>query len=264
MVPAVIALLFSAWAQDCDLRAFDANVQRFDDAFIALDLSTFQEAVAAQRQTLSCMEDPLTPVHCVEIHRMRAIDAFVSDDLPAATMSFQALVATRPGYTLPSDIVPEGHPLQDVFKQAREYQDDSVLDLAPPAEGWLTVDGKRTLVAPSGRPWVFQQFTANGVVAQTRYVPVGAPLPSYDDGSPKPKKRHKGRAPALAIGITTVAVGQTVYASALVSRVTYNVAVSDGDKEAIDAAHRRTNGLAITSFGLMGLGVGLIGVGIAL
>ena len=249
-----------ALADDCDLRSLGQTVDRFDEAFVELQLADFQEAINQANRTLTCMTEPLTPVHCAALHRMRAFDAFVSDDLRDATLHFQAVQATQPGYELPEDLVPKGHPMQEVFAEAKEYAATGTLDLSEPSKGWLTVDGQRTIIAPTSRPWVFQQFAEDGSVAQTRYMEVGAPLPEYKS------RGHGGGAKTIVLvsGIGLAVAGAGLYGAAYASRLNYDKAVATGDKEAIEAGHGLTNGLALTSFGVGGVGLAMVGVSFAL
>ncbi|MBT3218994.1 MAG: hypothetical protein HN348_07880 [Proteobacteria bacterium] len=250
----------------CDVDSFQDAVDSGEEAFGEMEPQRFEEAVVRADETMACMNQLLTPVHCAAYHRLQALATFFAHDDNGTVLHFQAVRATQPGYQLPRTIAPEGHPLRDSFDNAAQFLTDDSFPLPPPETGWLHVDGQRSNDAPSGRPFIFQRFNDGGSVLQTRYLPVGTPMPSYPVAEvPVSGPDRKGIKKALfwsGIGLGVAAVG--IYGGAFASRGSYNRAVVDGDEPAIIATHKTTNALVGTAVGSGGVSIALVVTSIAL
>lgn len=262
-----------ALAGDCDLSGLQSAITQGEQAFGEMEPERFQEAVSQADKAMGCMSQPLTPVEAAGYHRLKALASFFANDSSATILHFQSVQGTQPGYKLPEEIAPEGHPLRESYLQAAQFQNNATFSLPTPADGWLNIDGQRSEAAPSGRPFIFQRLSSGGRVEQTAYQSVGKALPSFavkkvDVAQPVPQpvtKSNKGaKIGLLASGIGLVAVGAGLYGGAFATKGAYDDAVASGDKDKIDGAAGTTNALTIAGIGGGVLGAGLTITGIVI
>lgn len=249
----MIALLLTARAQGCDSRSLADAVGAAEAAFTDMDERAFRQASDRADAAVPCQSEALSPVGVAGLHRVHALRAFLAQDHARATLEFRAVRGSQPGYGLPEAIAPAGHPLRADFDASAEYAEGAPFPLPPPADGWLQVDGRRAVEAPSGRPYVLQWFADDGAVAGSSWVDVGAPVPEYPRAA-APVRRHGA---LLGAGVGVAALGAVSYGAAFGTRAAYLRAVDAGDADAIRARHDTTNALA-------GLGVGLLAGGATL
>lgn len=256
----------------CDARAVTDAVARAEVAFVQMNGDTFAGSMAETDTALSCQTEPLSAIQIAAVHRVRALDAFFSGDEPSVVLAFEALLATMPGYELPVDIAPVGHPLRKLFDEARLFSVREVFVLPEPREGWLTIDGRRGIEAPAARPFVFQRFDPTGLVLDTEYVAVGRPVPVYPASTPaaqplttqiidEPRKRKVSGA-LVGSGLLLAAAGATAYGLAFPARADYDEAVLQGDKPLIQRAYTQTNVLTGVGIGAVTSGLSLVLVGV--
>lgn len=270
----------------CDTISMMRSVEAADRAFSAMDAEAFSTAVVEVDATLECATDAVSPTHVVAVHRTHALAAFFAGDDAEAVSSFRAALATMPGFQLSSEIAPIGHPLRERFEEARLFADEGTVELAPPAEGWITIDGRRSTLAPAGRPFVFQQFLGDGTIAATVYVAVGRPVPTYPTKpadppisipqpvpapvaaaparlpdpvpvAPPPQRKGPKTAP-LVLGISLDLVAAGLYGGAFLARDRYDEAVLTGTEDRIKTTHLATNTLVGGSIGAAILGTSLV------
>jgi hypothetical protein len=285
---AVWLALTTAAEAGCDSASLRQSMTEADAAFLSMDADAFGVAVDALHETLSCVASALSTEEVAAYHRTRALAAFFAGDDLSAVASFEAAVSTAPSFELAEDIAPIGHPLRARLEEARETVRPADLELQRPAEGWLNIDGVRTLQAPSARPFVFQRFRGDGTVAETRYVAPGSPMPIYPfySAAPPPVGALGGPAPAVpppttvssarvprpapteplprgtlvprAVGITLDVVAAGLYGLAFLSRSNYDRAVETGTEDRIRSAHLTTNALVGGSIGAAVVGTSLV------
>jgi hypothetical protein len=259
----MIALLAVSARAGCDAATLQSAIDHAESAFVEMDASAFSTAAAEARDTLACEHDALTPVQCAGFHRMNALEAFLRADHANAVLYFQAVLGTQPGYELPVEIAPIGHPLRDDFDKSKQFAEAARFDLPAPASGWLTVDGARSTTAPSSRPFLFQWLDDSGHPQLTAWVDVGRPVPAYPRPAvapvpnlepPPPPPPHKVSAAWTAAGLGAAAVGAGLYGGAFVVRGDYYDAVDAGRRDDILALHQRTNAFTIAGAALLGVG----------
>lgn len=260
-------LLLAAAASACDSKMLLGAVKDAEQAFATMDGLGFDAATFEVNRLLACQTDAVTPVESAAYHRVRALAAFLSEDMPATILSFQAALAAMPGYELPPTVAPDGHPLREQFEQAgRMVATGGSIDLPPPQAGWVTVDGMRTRIAPAARPFVFQRLDVAGAVVDTDYVEPGDPLPTYASEAPAPLPApgsgRKLQAGWVAAGGALGLVAGGLYGGAFATRSSYEQAVEDGERARILSTHRATNTLVVASLGALGAGTGLVLVGV--
>ncbi len=239
-------LAAAAHAGGCDAAALQDAIEDAEGSFSTMDATGFDDALRRARTSIGCAEGALTPVQCAGFHRVLALDAFLRSDEPTAILDFAAMRATQPGYVLPDEIAPEGHPLRDTFGRAAEFDASGTFPLPPVAEGWTNVDGQRSAAAPSGRPFVVQWFDDAGTPRITGHVPVGGRVPAW----PAPAAK-KGLSPLVVAGAATAAVGLGAYGAAFGTRASYDRAVAEGDPARTRSLRGTTNALTLSGIGLL-------------
>jgi hypothetical protein len=267
----LLLLLVSQAQAGCDARSVTDSVKLAEDAFMRMDGDGFDQATLAVEQALGCQTEALSAIQIAAVHRVRALESFFEGDEPTTVLAFQSLLATMPGYELPLDIAPVGHPLRQTFDQAKLFSTIETFLLPEPEEGWLTIDGRRTTEAPSARPFVFQRFDPQGSVQATMYMTVGVPVPPYPEKKerempvpvPVPVvEKRKLTGWALASGLVLAAGGGAAYGLAFPARSQYDAAVLEGDEPTIRSTYTRTNVLTAVGVGALAAGGGLVLVGV--
>lgn len=271
----IVAALFAQEARaDCDSREMASLVSAAETAFTHMDADLFERASTELDRVLACQTEPLTAIQVASFHRVRALAAFFAENEPGSVLSFQAMLATMPGYELPADIAPEGHPLRRSFDQAKLFSAGDTFELPAPADGWVTVDGIRTRTAPAARPFVFQWLGSSGAVRETQYVTVGTPVPTYavatapttpvdlDVGPSTGRSKPRVNTALLGTGLALGAASAGLYGGAFVFRKQYDEAVLAGDEPKIRSQYLATNGSLGGSalFAVVGTTLVLVGV----
>ncbi len=262
-------LLLFGWTSalaECDVATLQATIERAEAAFVEMDENGFAVAAAGARNTLDCLTEPLTPVSAAGFHRMNALEAFLKGDHAKTIVQFQGVRGSQPGYELPADIAPEGHPLRVDFEKSAQFSDASRFPLDEPETGWLLIDGTRSSEAPGGRPFVFQWVQSPGAVGKSGWVDVGAALPTYPV-KPEPvvapvEPEKKGGSALTWVGVTSTLIGAGLYGGAFVTRGAYDDAVAAGDEAKIRSSHTTTNLLAGGGAALLGGGATLTLIGV--
>jgi hypothetical protein len=173
--------LFAMVAGACDtprdLSALVVALDEADRALAVLDAAGFDAAVARAEETLPCLAEPVTPPLAASVHRAVGLRAFGSRD-PLAAPAFAAARRISPDPQFPSTQVPPESPVNEAWT-AVSLEGVVSASLPTPAEGWIHLDGQRTVERPVDLPVVFQRFTSDGRIADTEYLRPGSPAPSY-------------------------------------------------------------------------------------
>lgn len=248
----ILALTAAVALAECDARTLAQAVGHAETAFTEMDGDRFGDAVRDARSTLECIADVLSPIEVAGYHRVNALAAFLRQDHTRATLEFRAVRGTQPGYVLPTEIAPEGHPLRTDYDASGQFAEGERFPLPDPTTGWLLVDGQRGTNAPGGRPFVLQWVNQDGVVALTAWVDVGSALPAYPKVPVAPPTPVPGPGPSTGrtvgaatwVGVGALVVGGGLYGAAFATRGRYFDAVDAGDRDAIASGHTTTNVLA--------------------
>jgi hypothetical protein len=262
---------------ECDAKEISDLVTVSEQAFTAMDAEGFEAAASRLDQSILCQREPLSPIQVASYHRVHGLAAFFAADELGTVLSFQAVLSTMPGYLLPLEIAPEGHPLRQRYEEAKLFAAGETFELPEPAEGWITVDGTRTRRAPASRPFVFQRLGGDGAVVETRYIGAGTPVPSYPEAVaaavvraplpaplPAPVSRQPNRVNGGLVGTGLVlgAASAGMYGASFLIRDQYDAAVIAGDEDRIRARYWTTNGLLGGAVGAAGIGATCLLVGV--
>jgi len=187
------------------LEDFEAAARAGEQAFADIDLPALTRARETALATIPCLGDPVTPTIAAEFHRMMAMAAFTAGDELLVLAEFHAARRLDPGYRVPAEVAPDGHPLVVLYEAAALHHDDSELDsVIPPVGGTVVIDGTVDGLRPSGLSAIVQVYAADGLLTHTQYLLPGDPTPRF---GPTPVDRERDRKRHRDLLISTGAVG---------------------------------------------------------
>ncbi len=277
-------------------RDIATAVNDVDQAFIAMDINTFNEAEARATSGIECLEEALTPYDAAGVHRSAALRAFIVRDTDAARTSYATALAAQPNFNLPPAIAPEGNSLQQLYAEARELAEEKPdrIALEVPRGTVLLVGGRRVQMRPLNRPAVIQLVDLQGAVLWSGYVPERGIEPDFSDFEglapevkasdppaakvgipqrPEPRSSFRIESPTRAPrGVTRAPASTTTRkyiagaaGASVVAAVLYATAVSTASTyqnpktpyKDLDTLRSRTNGLVVASSAIGTVGLGL-------
>ncbi len=257
------AALQPALAQtpDCSesttLTGFLSEARQGEASFADMDMVGLTRARQQALDRIPCLGEPVTTEVAAAFHRMMAMAAFTQGDEGGTLAEFHAARRLQPGYTIPEDVAPVGHPLVDLYVRSVDSAEGSLDPTIPPLGGWVTVDGVRGAPRPTGISTILQSFEADEAIDRTLYLLPGDPTPSFGP-MPIDELRRKRRRYAL---------GGSTAAAVLASGVLYGMSWSshgkfmDTDDPLADSQlptqRNTTNTLLFASMGAGAVGVGL-------
>lgn len=217
------------------------------------DAAVFDEAAAALEPTLACVIEVIPPTEAARVHRIRGLLAFRKRDLEGATAAFAAARELDPEYRFPDALVPEGNPVETLYRNARTAQELQRFDA--PKRGWtLRLNGAEATTRNDATPVVVQVVDPVGRVQTGAWIAEHAVLPPY------PTWREGLRTPLVVAGASAVAVGAGLWAFGAATRPDPASLASADEGEAAEARQAAIGGGAI---GAAALGLGTIGIGFA-
>ncbi len=196
-----IAILASATALagDCEepssLLDFQYAATQGELAFAGMDIDGLVLARDQAAAHLLCVSEPVTAEVAAAFHRLIAMVAFTEQDRDSALAEFHAARRLMPGYQIPEDVAPPGHPLIQLYDESITAAQGDLQPVNPPVNGWVTVDGVRGAPVPSGISTIVQAFESDQTLVETVWHRPGQALPSW------------GPDPAIA---TTAGVGRAL------------------------------------------------------
>lgn len=257
------AALQPAFAQvpDCTepstLSGFLSQARQGEASFANMDMVGLTRARQLALDHIPCLGEPVTTEVAAAFHRMMAMAAFTQGDEPGTLAEFHAARRLQPGYTIPEDVAPEGHPLVDLYERSVDSDEGSLDPTIPPLGGWVTVDGVRGAPRPTGISTILQSFEADQAIDRTLYLLPGDPTPSFGP-MPIDELRRKRRRYAL---------GGSTAAALVASGVLYGMSWSSYGKfmdtddplpdSQLPTQRNTTNTLLFASMGAGAVGVGL-------
>ncbi len=194
------------------LDDFQAAARAGERAFADIDLPGLTRARLTALASLPCLAEPITPAMAAEFHRMMAMAAFTSGDESAVLEEFHAARRLDPGYTIPPDVAPAGHPLVLLYEaSAGEVAPHRELEsVIPPEGGRVIVDGTAEGLRVSGLSALLQVYREDGTLTRTEYLLSTDPTPRY---GPRPVDREQQR--KHRIGFTAATASAAVLATGL-------------------------------------------------
>lgn len=185
---AAVCCLFSAFAQTayakCDKPTSVTELLKMDidgeSAFAEMNLERLLFISTSAREVIiPCLADRITTRHASAFHRLMALEAFTHNKKDRVVAEFHAARKLDPGYKLPEDIAPEGHPLRALYEKSESADDGELKVVFPPDGGYVTVGGVRGAARPEKTPVIIQVFDPFNKVIETRYLQPGETLPVW-------------------------------------------------------------------------------------
>ncbi len=256
MVLLIAAALASDYSRDdCgsestldDLR--DAY-RRGEDAFANLDLGGLEGATADAQSSLPCLNEPIPPLDVAAYHRLMGLSAFASQDEETMKGEFHAARKLEPGYAVPAEVAPTGHPMIEAYDRAHIADEGELQVPFPPEGGFVTVGGVQGAPRPSKSPVIVQVYDAEGELRHTAHYAPGESMPEWgppplDPGPPMP--------------LIVAASGTALTAGAMYGAAWYfngQFWSEDTPDSELAGLRAKTNALAYSSLGAAVVSVGL-------
>jgi hypothetical protein len=244
---------------ECSSEAIHEAVEQGEQAFAARSMESLLEARLSAEIALNCLGAPMTPQDAAAFHRLMALVSFATNrDL--SMLEFYAARRIEPGYNIPPEIAPPGHPLVRFYNEAASVDPGDLQVIHPPANTYVVVDGVRGAQRALGVPVILQLVGSDGVVKDTAYLLPNESLPSWSmDPLEIPPVTVSSARPALrwsAAATGVLAAG--FYSAGVVTRNTlYDLEnpVADADVPGFKARANTFGGLGV-GFAVVSIGLG--------
>jgi hypothetical protein len=261
LVAALIATPVSAQDSDCTepstVAGFLDAARQGEQAFANMDMVGLTQARQQALEHIPCLGEPVTTTTAAAFHRMMAMAAFTQGDEPGTLAEFHAARRLQPGYSIPEDVAPEGHPLVDLYTRSVDSAEGSLDPTIPPLGGWVTVDGVRGAPRPTGISTILQSFESDESIDRTLYLLAGDPTPSFGP-MPIDELRRKRRRYALGGSTAAALVASGVlYGMSWASHGSFMDTDDPLDDTDLPTQRNTTNTLLFASAGAGAVGVGL-------
>ena len=201
-VPSASAQSASSCAEPTTLAQLEDATERGQAAFADLDLDGLNAASAEAEAVLPCLSEPIDTDAAAAYHRLMGMNAFASGERERVSYEFYAARKLVPGYQVPEEVAPEGHPMVTAYNEAFLVDTGSLEQPVPPLGGRVTVGGVPGGSRGVNEPVIVQVFEVDGTISETRYLAPGEAMPFW--GPPPLDTSRELRAPLLA---STVAMG---------------------------------------------------------
>ena len=164
-------------ASEADLTA---AIDSAEAAWAGLDPMAFGVALGEARAAMGCLDGVLGSGQAARYHRLEGLNGFLFRDDRRAVDSFRAAVTADPGWDFSESLAPAGHPVRDLFDEARRTPPSPTTAMPLPACGDLYVDGVRVEARALDRPAILQvSHVETGALAWSGYLYRGDPTPDW-------------------------------------------------------------------------------------
>lgn len=241
------------------LEDFQAAARSGERAFAEIDLPALTRAREMALGTLPCLAEPVTPVVAADFHRMMAMAAFTAGDEPLVLAEFHAARRLDPGYTIPPDVAPPGHPLVQLYEQAAAFAgaDRNLESVIPPLGGTVVVDGTVHGLRPRGLSAIVQVYREDGLLTRTEYLLPGDPTPRFGPVPLELEQQKKRRRGLLIATGATAGIAGGLYTAAVVSEDRF----LDTNRDLPKPRQAQAQGNAYF-WGSVGVGTAALGLGV--
>jgi hypothetical protein len=168
--------------------------------------------------TLPCLDERVTTAVAADFHRMMAMAAFTAGDEGLVLAEFRAARRLAPGYHIPEEVAPEGHPLVQLYQRAEEPMgDDQDFEaVIPPLSCTVSVDGTPQGLRVRGLSAIVQIFGEDTVLTATEYLLPSDPTPRYGPLPIEVAQRKRRRNGLLAATGASAIVAGGLYTRAVI------------------------------------------------
>ncbi len=190
VIPLLLSVLVGgSQALACEESATTADMLLFieeaEAAYIALDVEGVRDRLAALDALTPCLSEAIPRTDAARYHRIQGLGAFIRRDGDAASQAFLAARSIQPDASLPSSLVPAGHPVQLLYTSL-SLEEQTFGNLPEPAGSYLLLDGRQESRRPLSHPIIFQRIADTGTVQETAYLWPTDELPAFAVAPPMP------------------------------------------------------------------------------
>lgn len=235
---------------------FATAAQAGEAAFAAIDMEALAASKDKAAAALACLGEPVAVKQAASFHRLLAMDGFAHHDFTAALAEFHAARRLEPGYAIPADVAPAGHPLVSLYEAALQAGEGDLEPVQASSGGWILVDGVRGAARPNKISVILQRFDAVGKIEASTFLRAGEPLPTWAV-PPKAVSRTGLRAGLLAGTGGAAAASAVLYGLALGAHDEFWDLENPAADADLPAIAERANTLTYAS-----IGVGVVAVGL--
>lgn len=181
LISAALAAPLSACPRVFESDAVSQAMDAAEAAFREQEPALFEQSLAAMEERLPCVGERLDPRILARTHVVEALGAFLRNEPSRMDAALGGLLDTDPEAVLPTDLVPDKHPVREAFELALERSSSgSTLYLKKLSSGWFEVNGKAVYSVPKAHDAVLQLIDGDGRVVETRQRVGDAPLGDWE------------------------------------------------------------------------------------
>jgi hypothetical protein len=182
-----------------DLEQLRAGLDAAEAAYGEFDFEAYSAGLTALRADLACLSEVATPEDVARVHLADALDCWVRREALGeetgheVEQALRGLLAVRPDFEPPDDLMPDGGQLRVYFYQARGAGPGALEPFE--GEGW-SADGGASQGVPLERDALVQYSGEAGV--QSWYL-AGGGLPSSLEQQLKDSRQAARKEPAAEV-----------------------------------------------------------------
>lgn len=261
VLPALVLIASALAAEPTCPRAttaadFASAAQAGETAFAGMDMDALAASKEQAAAALACLGEPVALKQAASFHRLLAMDGFARQDFGAALAEFHAARRLEPGYAIPAEVAPVGHPLVSLYDAALQAGEGDLEPVQASGGGWILVDGVRGAARPNKISVILQRFDAVGKLEASTLLRAGEPLPAW--AVPPKAVSRKGLHAGLIAGTGGAAAASVVlYALALGAHDEFWDLESPAADADLPAIAERANTLTYASVGVGAVAIGL-------
>ena len=238
-------------AEETNLEELRVAYREGEEAFSNLDIDGLTGASDDAEGALPCLNEPIDPLDASAYHRLMGLNAFAAQDADTMQGEFHAARKLEPGYQVPEEVAPPGHPMIEAYNKAHIADEGELQVPFPPEGGYVTVGGISGAPRPAGSPVIIQVFDAEGDLKHTAHYTPGEPMPEW---GPSPIEAGPPVALIAAAGGAAILAGGLYGAAWTKNKDFWDESTPDGDLVGLQA---QTNALAYSAAGAAAISVGL-------
>jgi hypothetical protein len=260
VIPLVPLLLATVAEAACPLeaRALEDELERAYRAYTTFELEPFARQVEELRAELGCLVYPVDPSAAQRLHLVLGLAAWLDQDPRRMASAVRGVYALDPAFEPSPEIAPQGSRIRAVFDTAQGGEPGLLLAVeAPP----LLVDGLPSLDGlPQERAALVQWHDRRGALHSVYLDGLGIPATLVEqlrlDAPSAPVPRHRSRTLAVVGGAALLGGTAALWGAHGLERRFW----ASHDPDEAQALYRANRALALTGYGLAGVG-GCAGVG---
>tara|TARA_B110000037_G_C17012822_1_gene461997 strand:- start:196 stop:996 length:801 start_codon:yes stop_codon:yes gene_type:complete len=178
----IFSIFFQLASAECTapVKATELSVSlnEAEEAFKKMNSKLFRTKIEEVNNRIPCLSEVLPSSDVTTLYRVFMVDAFTRRDMTAFGGYARALDDAYPEISLLDGLVQDGHPMKNFADFAVSQQKVTKKTLPSALNTNIYVDGKRELVVPLDRPYLFQEVSKKGLAISTKII-LDANVPEY-------------------------------------------------------------------------------------